>query len=78
MGGAGQGRMSQESGTDMHTTTRETDRQLQGSCRLAQGAQLCALEGWGEGWEGGPRERGRVYIYIADSRLCTAETNTTL
>lgn len=36
------------------------------------------LEGWGEGWEGGPRERGRVYIYIADSCLCTAETNTTL
>ena len=41
------------------------------------------LEGWGGGvCEGGPRERGYIYIYIykhkADSLHCTAETYTTL
>ena len=39
------------------------------------------LEGYGRGgWEGGSRGRGYIFIYIhmADSFYCTAETNTTL
>ena len=44
------------------------------------GAQLSAfwyLEGWDGGrWEGGPRGRGYIYIYIQLN--CTAETNTAL
>ena len=39
------------------------------------------LEGCGRGgWEGGSRGRGYIFIYIhmADSFYCTAETNTTL
>ena len=36
------------------------------------------LDGWDEGWEGGPRGRGYIYTHIADSRCCTAEANTTL
>ena len=36
------------------------------------------LDGWDSGWEGGPRGRGGMYIYMADSCLCKAETNATL
>ena len=51
-----------------------------GGCCVTQGAQLCVLEGWDEGWrwEGSSREKGYMCIYMADSRCCTAESNTTL
>ena len=65
-GRAGQGRMNQESAlTCTPPRVRQTD-----SCREAAdwhgepGSVLCDdLEGWGEGWEGGPRERRCMYIY---------------
>ena len=58
-----------------------------GTCYIAQGAQLGGPwwpRGVGWGCEGGPRERGYIYIHIyiykhkADSLHCTAETYTTL
>lgn len=47
----------------------------------AGSSQLCVLEGWDEGVEVGgrlKREKGYMCIYMADSRCCTAESNTTL
>ena len=57
------------------------DRQLVGSCCIAQGAQLGARDDL-EGRDGGTgREAhggGEVCIHMADSSCCSAETNTTL
>ena len=44
------------------------------TCCIAQGTQLSAL--WWPKWEGNPKKRGYMYMYIADSLYCTAETNT--
>ena len=43
---------------------------------IAQGTLFSAL--WWPKWEGNPKKRGYVYIYIADSLCCTAEINTAL
>ena len=57
------------------------NRELVGSCCIAQGAQLAAL--WwprGLGWGGGTatQEEGDICIHMAGSCCCTAEINTTL
>ena len=65
-----------------HVYYRTCNRQQVGSCCITQGAQLSAL--WqprGVGWGGAGREvqeGGDMYILMADSCCCMAETNTTL
>ena len=54
-----------------------------GSCYTTQGLKtvLCDnLKGWDrvEGKEGGSRGRSHIYILMADSHCCMAETSTTL
>ena len=52
------------------------------TCYKAQGAQLSALddlEGWDGGWSGKEvQEGGDICLHMADSLVCTAETNITL
>ena len=59
------------------------EKQVVGICYMMQGAQFSVLwqprrVGWGGRWEEGSRGRRHIYIPMADSCWCMAETNTTL
>ena len=56
--------MNCESSTVIHTLSC-AERQLAGSCSTARELSLGLCddpEGWDEGWAGGPRRRGYMYM----------------